>query len=283
MKKQVILFVMIYLMCMNSFSQEDLYMGIKKIYWSDGGVGGLNEIRSYKVDTYNGELLLDTDYSHITLNAGNSSSNHRMIKFKIGTETKAYFNITGLNLQTTPVIFTDGGVGGKNEIKSYKLDTYNGEWLFDTDYSHIVLNAGDSPTNNRTIEFRIGGEVKAKISQSLFNVCGNLRANEVKVNLEGCDFVFDKDYQLLPLFELENFIKENKRLPEIESAKEMENNGTNLGELNSKLLQKIEELTLYTIAQQKEIENLKKQNAKLSSQNKKIEELEEIVKRNGLK
>jgi hypothetical protein len=109
------------------------------------------------------------------------------------------------------------------------------------------------------------------ITEYQLNVCGTVRANEVKVDLTGCDFVFENDYQLLSLSELDNFIKKHKHLPEIASAKEMEKNGTDLGVLTSKLLQKIEELTLYTIEQNKKIIELEKQN-------KAIEVLAQIVK-----
>nr|WP_319570990.1 hypothetical protein [uncultured Draconibacterium sp.] len=90
------------------------------------------------------------------------------------------------------------------------------------------------------------------------NVCGTIRASEVKVDLTGCDFVFEDDYQLRTLKEVDDFIKANKRLPNVKSAAEMEADGTNLGELNSQLLQKIEELTLYSIDQEKKIERLER-------------------------
>jgi hypothetical protein len=64
----------------------------------------------------------------------------------------------------------------------------------------------------------------------------------------------------MPLNELEKFIKEQKHLPQVPSAKKMQENGTDLGSLNAKLLQKVEELTLYVIEQQKQIEELKKVN-----------------------
>jgi hypothetical protein len=115
-------------------------------------------------------------------------------------------------------------------------------------------------------------------------VAGSIGAREIKVEANGwSDFVFDDDYDLKSIEEVENYIKENGHLSEIPDQKTVEKNGVNLGEMNAKLLEKIEELTLYTIDQQKEIEKLKDQNERLNMQNKKIEELEEIIKRNGLK
>ncbi len=89
------------------------------------------------------------------------------------------------------------------------------------------------------------------------NVVGKIRAEEVVVNTTGADFVFDHDYDLPGLAEVEKYIKENKRLPGIESANEMQKDGMYVSEMQAKLLQKIEELTLYAIEQKKEIESLK--------------------------
>ena len=89
-------------------------------------------------------------------------------------------------------------------------------------------------------------------------VNGDVRAKSVRVETNWSDFVFDADYKLLSLSEVERFINQNNHLPEIPSAKEVEENGVSLGEMQAKLLQKIEELTLYAIEQQKLIEELQK-------------------------
>lgn len=86
----------------------------------------------------------------------------------------------------------------------------------------------------------------------LLDVNGNLRAREVKV--EGGiwpDYVFNKSYQLPSLLETEQFILKNGHLPGIPSAKEVKKDGVNLGEMNGKLLEKIEELTLHLIEMEK--------------------------------
>ncbi|MDN5215683.1 hypothetical protein QQ020_26635 [Fulvivirgaceae bacterium BMA12] len=87
-------------------------------------------------------------------------------------------------------------------------------------------------------------------------VNGKIRAKEVKIETGWSDFVFEDDYELPTLAEVESFIKANKHLPEIPSAKEVAENGVNVGEMESKLLQKIEELTLYIIEQEKRIKKL---------------------------
>ncbi len=89
-------------------------------------------------------------------------------------------------------------------------------------------------------------------------VDGTIHSEEVKVDLSvpGPDYVFEADYNLRSLEETEAYIKANKHLPEIPSAKEMEANGVQLGEMNMLLLKKIEELTLYIIEQEKRIQKL---------------------------
>jgi hypothetical protein len=108
-------------------------------------------------------------------------------------------------------------------------------------------------------------------------VAGNVIAEGVKVELEGNwpDFVFTKDHKLLSLSEVESYIKEHGHLPNIPSAEEVKKEGINLGKMDAHLLQKIEELTLHTIQQQKEIDSLKNINMKLVEQNKLIEKLSE--------
>lgn len=87
-------------------------------------------------------------------------------------------------------------------------------------------------------------------------VNGKIRAHEIKVETSWADFVFKPDYRLRSLKDTENFIKTNGHLPEIPSAKEVEKHGINIGEMNAKLLQKIEELTLYVIELSKENKEL---------------------------
>ena len=104
-------------------------------------------------------------------------------------------------------------------------------------------------------------------------VNGNIRAKEIKVETGWSDFVFENNYKLPTLKEVENHIKEKGHLKNIPSAKEVEKNGIFLGEMNSKLLQKIEELTLYTIQQEKRLDNLESKNEKLEEENKALKTL----------
>ncbi len=94
-----------------------------------------------------------------------------------------------------------------------------------------------------------------------FAVAGNMVTEKVFVKKQANwpDFVFEKNYELPSLQSVEAFIKENKHLPNIPSAKEVEANGHDLGDMNAKLLQKLEEMTLYIIDLKKEVDGLKKQ------------------------
>src|SRR5690606_9284421 len=101
-------------------------------------------------------------------------------------------------------------------------------------------------------------------------VVGDIHASEVRLDLNGTvppDYVFKQGYDLISLNEVEHYIKENGHLPNVPSAKEMEVEGLSVKEMTLKLLEKIEELTLYVIVlkkenelQQEEINRLKKQN-----------------------
>jgi len=106
------------------------------------------------------------------------------------------------------------------------------------------------------------GTVNRQIGYKLA-VNGNIKAKEIKVETGWSDFVFENNYYLPTLKEVELYIKEEGHLKDIPSAEEVKTNGIFLGDMNAKLLQKIEELTLYTIQQEKRIENLESKNDSL--------------------
>lgn len=95
--------------------------------------------------------------------------------------------------------------------------------------------------------------------QNKLDVNGTIRAKEILVESNWADFVFKQNYKLPTLREVEEHIKEKGTLPNVPSEEEVKANGINVGKTNALLLQKIEELTLYVIQQQKEIEELKRQ------------------------
>ncbi len=89
----------------------------------------------------------------------------------------------------------------------------------------------------------------------------------VKNTVNWADYVFNKDYQLMSLTDVEKFVKLNKHLPNIPAADEVEKEGVDIGQMTSKLLEKIEELTLYIIEQDKKMQALQNEVSKLKSKN----------------
>ena len=111
---------------------------------------------------------------------------------------------------------------------------------------------------NPTKDLEVGGNAR---------INGTIEVIELHIDPNGtwADYVFEEDYQLRPLSEVSDFIKENKHLPEIPSAKEVSEQGYNQTEINAKLLQKIEELTLYMIELEQKNKELTKKVSKLES------------------
>jgi len=109
--------------------------------------------------------------------------------------------------------------------------------------------------------------ISNKITASEIEVGGKILAREIEVSLDaGADFVFEKDYNLKDLKEVENYILHNKHLPDVPSAKEMLDEGLNVTEFQIQLLQKVEELTLYVIELEKKIEVVKREDHKSPDQ-----------------
>jgi hypothetical protein len=116
------------------------------------------------------------------------------------------------------------------------------------------------------------GVLNANAISAKLTVAGDILSKEIKVRINaGADFVFDEEYNLKDLKEVELYIKENKHLPDIESAKEMEENGVELGKMNIKLLQKIEELTLYMIDFKNQLDSVKAENKELKREMNQLE------------
>jgi len=94
---------------------------------------------------------------------------------------------------------------------------------------------------------------------------GHMWATEIDIALaiDFPDYVFAKDYNLMPLDELEKYISENKHLPNIPSAEKVAKEGLSVGEMQVKQMEKIEELTLYLLEIKKELDIVKNENVEL--------------------
>ena len=95
-------------------------------------------------------------------------------------------------------------------------------------------------------------------------VCGGVHAKKLVIETGWCDFVFDKNYELMSIEILKEYIKTNKHLPNIPTASEVETNGGDIGELVKLQMQKIEELSLYVIQLKEENEKIKESIQKLN-------------------
>lgn len=89
------------------------------------------------------------------------------------------------------------------------------------------------------------------------DVCGTMRAKEVRVATGWCDYVFADDYKLPSLSDVESFIKTNKHLPDVTPGSVIEGEGLEVGKTSAQMIKKIEELTLYVIDLQKQVNELK--------------------------
>ena len=132
-----------------------------------------------------------------------------------------------------------------------------------TSLHSFYIAYGTSPWNSgQGIYVRNTGNVGIGITDPgtwKLAVNGNIRAKEIKVETGWADYVFEKDYPLPSLEEVERHILEKGHLINIPSAEEVEANGIEVGEMNRLLLEKIEELTLYIINQDKRIKKLENQ------------------------
>lgn len=128
-----------------------------------------------------------------------------------------------------------------------------------------------------------GNVLIGKTSQTntgyILDVNGNGRLNEVVVNTSGADYVFDPGYRLSSLHDLERYVSKEHHLPGIEPASQMQQEGVPLGDNQTRLLAKIEELTLYLIQQDKEAQELKEKIKTLEDRNRSLESLEQRIER----
>ncbi len=184
-----------------------------------------------------------------------SSSNHHQLKLQgaNGKHSWIQFYPNGTNLLNWQV--------GANTNGFSIYDITNSK------YNFTVSNSGN-----------VGiGTIKptAKLA-----VNGKIHTKEIRVDLnltDWADFVFYDDYKLPTLTEVENHIIEKGHLKDIPSAKEVAQNGIFLGQMDAKLLQKIEELTLYTIQQEKKIKTLEAEKTKTEKLEKEVETLKKLV------
>ena len=246
------------------------------------------------------EIVLRNGVEFITPNAANNTFHRYVLSLLngnvgIGTTTPlAKLTILGGTLATsneglsissnlTAGRLTSGTVNSiHNFLDQESLELSSGS----TQKTGIAIE-GQTSTIGSTVRMFTGNEERLRVNTAgnvligktqqtnanyKLDVNGKVRANEIVVNTTGADFVFENGYRLRPIVELEKFVKQNKHLPEIPTAKTMQTEGVGVSELQTKLLQKVEELSLYIIElnkknekQEEAIDELKKELEKIKS------------------
>ena len=148
---------------------------------------------------------------------------------------------------------------GTTATSDFKISAGNGAGRLTSDNSIIMFIDSDNNQNDAVFEIAANDNYYSSNIQPLFRVkeVGGVFCSEITVQVAPFpDYVFHTDYDLMTLQELEKYIAENKHLPNIPTAKEVEEQGLSLGDMQVKQMEKIEELTLYIIALEKRIKEL---------------------------
>jgi len=159
-----------------------------------------------------------------------------------------------------------------NSTSKYFSWGYGADFNFFHDGMTIGFNSVTPPappTKGLIVEGHVGIGMSNPDPSFALDVAGTIRACEVKVNLGGgwCDYVFDKDYKLMPLSEVSDFIAAHHHLPNIPPAREVDAQGLDMGDMQLRMMEKIEEMTLYILQLKKENDELGKRIAGLETAN----------------
>ena len=173
-----------------------------------------------------------------------------------------------------PFLILNSSLAGANAGINFTETGVDNAWIF-YDESDDVLRLNASAVNGYRNDLVIKADGRVCIGTTTaatgyaLSVNGKAVCTEVLVDAlaDWPDYVFSDNYDLMSLQELEKSIKENNHLPGIPSAAEVEENGILLGDMQTKLLKKVEELTLYTIEQDKQIAELQKNFEELKNAN----------------
>lgn len=205
------------------------------------------------------------------IGTASTSSNRLSVS---GTNQYGIYSVNSSTNRTAYGIYSRASSSGQAAyiygLYSSVSGTASNKWAGYFTGGDVEVSGGNlKVSGNTTINGNVG--IGKTTPQYKLDVGGIIRANEIIVNTTGADFVFDENYKLKPLGELHTFIKENKHLPDIAPASVMQEDGLSISEMNVKLLQKVEELTLYLIQQE---DKLQKQETAIKELKSKINEME---------
>jgi len=245
---------------------------------------GYNSLSSNTIGNLNSAFGINTLQNHISGDA-NVSMGHNSMSYNISGERNTALGDSSLrNIQIGNYNTAIGSRAGFNQTNGSR------NIFIGFDVQGPISNTESNQLNIGNWIFGKNGQIaigsftnlpQAFITNNDYQliVKKGVRTEKVRVDIASvknwADYVFLKDYALMPLNDLENYIKENGHLPNIPKAEEVVKEGVDLGEMNSKLLEKIEELTLHTIelnkkneSQQKLIDDLVQRLEKLEKNNK---------------
>jgi hypothetical protein len=206
------------------------------------------------------------------IESSNADANNALIYGEFDTDKLRINNKLGIGLNSAsfPLEVKAINVGINNEdlVKFY---TSGGVAKWHLSLTSNQLNFVESGVATDRLVIRPGGNVTIggpMAAGHKLSVDGKIACTEVRVQPTSAwpDYVFSPDYNLMPLKELENSINSQKHLPGIPSAKEIEIDGIQVGEMQRKMMEKIEELTLYIIDLNKKVESLQSENNRQADQ-----------------
>lgn len=206
----------------------------------------------------------DGNSGSILLNTGSADGNYEKVRMEI-TKT-GNIDMKG----RAQIAITAGQSPDAVQAGMTLGETANYTWIQSNDAKPLALNPVSSTGNGYVAIGFTPGTYSVAPGYKLA-IKGKILCEEMKVKYAQAwpDFVFDNTYKLRALHEVESYIKENKHLPDVPSAEEVAANGIDTGKMDATLLKKIEELTLYMIEQQKQLEVQKKEIEMLKAQRKK--------------
>ncbi|MEK6152011.1 hypothetical protein WIW50_02060 [Flavobacteriaceae bacterium 3-367] len=243
-------------------SEDDFVAGIQYYHLYDIMHFRVNNHSSDMVINKDGDVGIGTTAPQGRLHISTGTSGDAVLRLEADTDNNDEYDNPMIQLRQ------DGSLVGVNM-------GFDSNTLGHNIFGIGTLYSGTEKWNTFVINTQTDNVgIGTKIPDAKLTVKGNIHAEEVKVDLSvpGPDYVFKDDYELRTLAEVQQYIKEHGHLPNIPSAKEMEENGVELGVMNMKLLEKIEELTLYIIdlkaSNEQQIKAIKKELQEIKNQRK---------------